>query len=56
MSPHSFNEWPLEAVIEHLDVESGTWNFAGAVRDVATGESWIAKRGLGDDWRARAKV
>lgn len=50
----SGGEWPLEAVIEQRD-EDGTWKFAGAIRDVKTGEAWIAKHGLGEDTRVRLK-
>lgn len=49
-------EWPLEAVVEKLDAETGEWKFAGAVRDVETGEKWLAKHKPEGEHRVRAKA
>ena len=48
-------DWPLEAVVEEHDEAGDVWKFAGAIRDVATGEAWIAKHGFEKTHRVRTK-
>lgn len=49
-------DWPMEAVVEEYDEAGGVWKFAGSIRDVATGEAWIAKHKFEKTHRVRPKT
>ena len=48
------SDWPMEARIEHL-TDEGEWIWAGDIRSVKIGKTWIAKRKDPARWRAVSK-
>jgi hypothetical protein len=51
MNEHA--EWPMEAEIKILI--DGEWTHYAEIRDVASGEAWIAKREKPEDWKVVAR-